>query len=227
MIDVLAVSAHPDDIEAGCGGFLLQARKNGLRTGMIICTRGESGGYASAETRMAEAEAGAKALHVDYFQQLDLPDAGVEVNTTNMERLISLIRACAPRTVITLHPKDSHPDHQAVSLLVDRSVFVAGLKKHSSDGSDWHPARTLYFAGDRRTNRKQPDMILAIDDVWQEKLQAIDAHKSQHVLGYKKHVIQRSLQYGALGGTRYGEGFYCKQPLTITDIRILFPARKK
>ncbi len=226
MIDVLAVSAHPDDIEAGCGGFLLQAHRNGLHTGIIICTRGESGGFASAETRMAEAEAGAKALHVDYFQQLDFPDAGVEVNTANMERLIPFIQMCAPRTVITLHSTDYHPDHQAVSLLVDKTIFVSGLKKYSADESTGHPVHILYFAGDRRTNRKQPDMILAIDDVWQEKLHAIDAHKSQHVLGYKKHVIQRSLQYGALGGTRYGEGFYFKQPLMITDIRILFPARK-
>ncbi len=221
MIDVLAISAHPDDIEAGCGGFLLKAKKSGLKTGMIICTRGESGGFTSMETRMTEAEAGAKILKIDYFQHLDFPDAGVEVNQANLERLIPFVRECSPRIVITLHPTDYHPDHNAVSQLVDKVTFVAGLKKYSHDDTTWHPAHTLYFSGDPRTNRMRPDLIVSIDDVWEGKLQALNAHKSQHPLGYKKYVIQGARTYGMLGGTTYGEGFYLKQPLVISDIRLL------
>jgi bacillithiol biosynthesis deacetylase BshB1 len=222
MLDVLAVAAHPDDIEAGCGGFLVKAKKSGLRTGMIVCTRGEAGGFASMETRIAEAEAGANILQVDYFRLLDFPDAGIEVNQTNLRRLIPLVRECAPRIVLTLHPVDSHPDHEAVAQLVDNVTFVAGLKQYAPDNTTWHPEQVLYFPGDRRTNRKLPDLIVAIDEVWEEKLAAINAHQSQHILGYKDKVIQRSRQYGALGGTMYGEGFYCRQPLALADLSILF-----
>lgn len=76
MIDILAITAHPDDAEIGVGGILLKAKRQGLKTGVIICTRGEDGGFASMETRMQEAEKGAKILGLDYFQQLDFPDAG-------------------------------------------------------------------------------------------------------------------------------------------------------
>ena len=106
--------------------------------------------------------------------------------------------------------------------LVDKVIFVAGLKKHSQDDTTWHPAQVLYFPGDRRTNRRQPDLIVPIDDVWEEKLQAINAHKSQHAAGYGERVVNRALQYGALAGTMYAEGFYFKQPLAISDIRALF-----
>lgn len=220
-LDMLAIAAHPDDIEAGCGGVLLKAKKHGLTTGMIVCTRGEAGGFATLETRVTEAEAGGKALQVDYFQLLDFPDAGVEVNQVNIERLIPLVRKCAPRTVITLHPDDAHPDHKAVSLLVDKVLFLARLKKYAPDETEWRPINALYFAGDRRTNRRRPDLIVPIDEVWDGKLQAINAHQSQHPLGYKQFVIQRIQQYGALCGSMYGEGFYFKQPLTLTELSIL------
>jgi len=222
MIDVLAISAHPDDIESGCGGFLLKAKKNDLTTGLIICTTGESGSFIPMQTRNAEAAAGAKVLKADYFRHLDSPDAGVEVSKANLERLIPLVRECSPRIVLTLHPTDNHPDHSAVSQLVDKTIFVAGLKKHSHDNSTWHPAQVLYFSGDRRTNRRQPDLIVSIDDVWEEKLQAINAHKSQQVTGYKERAVRRATLYGALGRTKYGEGFYLKQPLAISDISVLF-----
>ena len=225
MIDILAISAHPDDIEAGCGGFLLKAKQHGLTTGMIICTRGESGGFTPMETRMTEAQVGADILGVDYFRLLDFPDAGVEVNQANMERLTPLVRECAPRIVITLHPTDYHPDHHAVSLLVDKVTFVAGLKKYSDDDTTWHPEQLLYFSADPRSNRQSPDMLIPVDDVWDKKLQAIEAHKSQQVTGYKDHVVAMARRYGALIGAQYGEGFYSKPPLLISDIRALLRER--
>lgn len=223
MVDILAITAHPDDAEAGSGGFLLKAKKHGLTTGLIVCTGGESGGFASMETRVAEAEAGAEALKLDYFRLLDLPDAGIEVSKANQERLIPLVRECSPRIVITLHPEDYHPDHRAVSQLTEDVIFVAGLKKYSTDDTTWHPVHVLYFSGDMRTNRRRPDLIVPIDEVWDEKLRALNAYASQHPLGYKKYVVQATMQYGMLAGTTYAEGFYFKQPLVIPDIRALLP----
>jgi bacillithiol biosynthesis deacetylase BshB1 len=218
VIDILVITAHPDDAEIGVGGILLQAKRRGLKTGVIICTKGESSGFATIETRVQEAEAAAKILDLDYFQQLDFPDSGVEVNSANMKRLIPLIRECAPRVVLTIHPDDYHPDHQAVSQLVDKAVFIAGLKKHSVDNTTWHPEQFFYFSLDPRTNTKRPDIIVDISDVWPKKKQALDTHASQKVTAFVETWTQ---SLGMLGRCSYGEGLYLKQPLKISAIEKL------
>lgn len=218
MIDILAITAHPDDAEIGVGGILLKAKIQGFKTGLIICTRGESSGFATMETRVQEAETAANILGLDYFRQLDFPDAGVEANTANMERLIPLVRECAPRIVLTLHPDDYHPDHQAVSQLADRTVFVAGLKKHSEDDTTWHPRQFLYFSLDPRTNRHRPDILVDISDVWEQKRHALDTHVSQKVTAFAE---QWSQSLGMLGQCAYAEGLYLKHPLKISAVEIL------
>jgi LmbE family N-acetylglucosaminyl deacetylase len=170
------------------------------------------------KTRVQEAETAAEILKLDYFQQLDFPDAGVEVNASNMERLIPLVRECVPRTVLTINPDDYHPDHQAVSHLVEKTVFVAGLKKHSIDNTTWHPRQFFYFSLDPWTNRKHPDIIVDISDVWEQKKKALAAHASQEITS----PVERWAQHlGMLGKCSYGEGLYLKHPLKISDIEML------
>jgi bacillithiol biosynthesis deacetylase BshB1 len=220
MIDLLVITAHPDDAEIGVGGMLLKAKRQGHKTGLIICTRGEAGGLASPETRMQEARTGAAILGIEYFRQLDFPDAGVEVNAANMERLIPFVRECAPQIVLTTHPDDYHPDHRAISQLVDQTVFVAGLKKHAADQTTWHPWQMFYFSLDPRTNRHRPDVIIDISDVWAQKKQALDAHASQNITA----AVEGWAQYlGMLGNFSYGEGLYLKQPLKLSAIETLCP----
>ena len=218
MIDLLAITAHPDDAEIGVGGILLKAKRQGLKTGVIICTRGEHGGLASMATRIQEAAHGAQILGLDYFQQLDFPDAGVEANAANLARLIPLVRACAPKIVLTLHPADYHPDHQAVSQLADKAVFMAGLKKHAADDTTWHPQQSFYFSLDQRTNPRRPDLIVDISEVWAEKKKALDAHVSQTITAPVEIWAQA---LGMLGNCAYGEGLYSKQPLKITALERL------
>jgi bacillithiol biosynthesis deacetylase BshB1 len=219
VINILAITPHPDDAEIGVVGILLKAKKQGLKTGVIICTRGEAGGFVPMETRVREAETAAKILRLDYFQQLDFPDAGVEIDTANMGRLIPLVRECVPQIVLTVHPDDYHPDHQAVSRLVDKTVFVAGLKKHSRDNTTWHPRHFFYFSMDPRTNRKRPDIIIDVSDVWEEKKKALEAHASQQITSN----VKKWAQYLGMLGNRfsYGEGLYLKSPLKISAVEKL------
>ena len=167
---------------------------------------------------MQEAEKGAKILGLAYLQQLDFPDAGVEANTANLERLIPLVRACAPKIVITIHPDDHHPDHRAVSQLADKTVFVAGLKKHAADNTTWCPRQFFYFSLDPGTNQKRPDIIVDISEVWEEKKKALEAHASQAITA-PIEIWAQSL--GMLGHCAYGEGLYLKQPLKISAIERL------
>src|SRR5437868_10588087 len=78
--DLLAIAAHPDDVELTCGGTLLKARKQGYKTGILDLTAGEMGTRGTRETRLKEADRAARILRVSHRENLGLPDAGLEVN---------------------------------------------------------------------------------------------------------------------------------------------------
>ena len=122
MVDLLAVCAHPDDLEAGLGGMFLKANLEGLCTGLIVFTKGESGGYTDKETRVREATEAAKILQLDYFKLLDFPDAGLYYEKAAVKALIPLLRECAPRYVFTMLQEDYHPDHVAVSRITENAA---------------------------------------------------------------------------------------------------------
>lgn len=215
MIDLLAVCAHPDDLEVCAGGIFAKAKREGCTTGLVIMTRGESGGYAEQSTREAEAEKAASVLGLDYFAMLDFPDAGVEFGQTAIKALIPHLRACSPRYVLTLHEDDYHPDHVAVSRLTKAACFTAGLKKYSQDGTDWHYEAILYFSADRRTNKRRPDVYVDISDVLDVKEAACNAHRSQNILPY---AMQMAKEYGVCAGCDWAEGLYLEQSITLDSI---------
>lgn len=222
MIDYLVIGAHPDD-ESSVTGLLLKAKKEGKKTGLICFTKGEAGGFATKEDRVRELKNAAELLDLDYFRHLDHPDAGVEYTTEAVEELVPLLREASPQVVLTIHPDDYHPDHVAVSKIVDRAVFVAGLKKHSNDDKTWHPKQVLYFSLDKRTNARRPDVIIDITDVYDKKLEVVACHETQQIAQY---VELGAKQMGMLGGFTYGEGLYIRQPLRLSHVDALLSQNK-
>ncbi|MCL2853906.1 MAG: PIG-L family deacetylase [Defluviitaleaceae bacterium] len=219
MIDLLAVTAHPDDLEVCAGGLFLKAKKEGKKTGLIIFTRGESGGYAEQSTREHEAAEGARLLGLDYFKHLNFNDAGVYFGEETVNTLVPLLRECSPKILLTLHKDDYHPDHVAVSRTVDAATFVAGLRKHSKDNTDWKPKELMYFSADYRTNKSKPDILINIEDVIEERNKCCDAHTSQ---GVTPHAIKAAEYLGRLARCKYAEGLYLRNPLTLNSASGLF-----
>ena len=215
MVDLLAVCAHPDDLEVCASGIFLKAKKEGRRTGLIVLTRGEAGGHAEMETRLSEAREGARLLGLDEYHQLDFPDAGLHVTQQAVERVAPLMRLCAPRIILTLHPDDYHPDHVAASQIARAAAFTGGLNKYAPDGSDWHYDAILYFSADRRTNARRPDLIVDITDEAKEKHAICAAHASQNVEEFAMALSQRD---GELIGVPYGEGLYLHQALPLRSL---------
>lgn len=222
MLDYLVIGAHPDD-ESAVAGILLKAKKEGKKAGLICLTKGESGGFALKETRVEELKKAAELMELDYFKHLDFPDAGIEFNTESVEKLIPYLREAEAQVVLTLHPDDYHPDHLATSKIVDRAIFVAGLKKHASDDKTWHPKQVLYFSLDRRTNQSRPDIIIDISDVYDKKLEVVKCHDSQMIAQYVE-LYARFM--GGLGGFEYGEGLYIRQPLRLSAVSTLLSNNK-
>ncbi len=221
MLDFLFVGAHPDD-EGSVTGILIKAKKEGKKTGIVTFTKGESGGFASKETRANELKNAAKMMELDYLRNLDFPDAAVEVSDEAVDALIKILVETKPEVVLTIHPDDYHPDHRAVSLIVDKAVFRAGLKKNAG-AETWHPKQVLYVSLDRRTNASRPNLIIDITDVAEQKYKAISQHESQEV---NQWFETDSLSMGSLGGFKYGEGLYIRQPLRLDKVSHLINYNK-
>lgn len=222
MVDLLAVCAHPDDLEICAGGIFLKAKKEGMKTGLVILTDGAASGRSEAEARRREAFEGANRLGLDYFVQLDFPDAALEFNQDTVRALIPHLRKTAPRLLFTLHRQDYHPDHVAAGRITEAAAFSAGLPKYAEDGGDWHYDAILYFSADQRTNPERPQVQIDITDVMEEKLHAVNAHTSQNVGGFAR-IYAETL--GRIAGVRYAEGLYLGQPLVMGSVKGLFKHR--
>ncbi len=110
-LDVLAIGAHPDDVELGCGGTLARLAAEGRAVGILHLTRGERGTRGTPEGRQAEAEAAAAALGAKALDFLDCGDGGLRTGPAEEDSLIVKLRLWRPDLVLAPSPHDRHPDH--------------------------------------------------------------------------------------------------------------------
>src|SRR3984885_5356481 len=143
-LDLLAIAAHPDDVELTCGGTLLVAAAQGYKTGILDLTAGEMGTRGTPETRLKEAGAAARILRVAHRGNLRLPDAHLEVTMEYKLAVAKRIRALQPRTVILPYWEGRHPDHYTAARLGYEGCFLAGLKQLPIEGEPFRPFKILY-----------------------------------------------------------------------------------
>ncbi len=215
-VDILAVGAHPDDVEAGCAGLLLKAKAKGLRTGILVLTHGEAGSFGNAETRQAEARAAADVLGVDQFRILALPDARVEFNYENALEIVRVLRMWRPRLVLSPHFEDHHPDHVATARLVERAVYLATRPALFPEYEPLFP-QPLHLTFCLSFQRPcAPSLVLDITDVYGVKQKALQAHGSQYgPILFGVEIAAR--YYGMMVYAAYGEGFMSKEPIPLDN----------
>ena len=142
-LDLLAIAAHPDDVELTCGGTLLKAAELGYKTGILDLTAGEMGTRGTPETRLKEAGRAARILRVAHRENLRLPDALLEINEEYKLAIAGRIRALKPRTVILPYWEGRHPDHYTAARLGYEGCFLAGLKQLPIAGEAFRPFKIL------------------------------------------------------------------------------------
>ncbi|HEY1952207.1 MAG TPA: PIG-L family deacetylase, partial [Gemmatimonadaceae bacterium] len=125
-VDVLAVAAHPDDVELICGGTLIRAATLGSATGIVDLAAGEMASRGTPELRATEASRAAKVMGVSVRENLGLPDGGIVNTPETRAKLAVVIRRLQPKIVITHSLHGRHPDHPVVAQLVRDACFVAG-----------------------------------------------------------------------------------------------------
>src|ERR1700761_3054457 len=139
MLDLLAIAAHPDDVEQTCGGTLLRMAETGYRTGIIDLTAGDMGTRGSPEIRIEESMTAAKILKAAHRENLHFPDARLENSLAGRTTLAGRIRVLRPRTVILPYWEGRHPDHYRASELGYEACFLAGLKKLDQNSEPHRP----------------------------------------------------------------------------------------
>jgi bacillithiol biosynthesis deacetylase BshB1 len=175
-IDVLAVGAHPDDVELGCAGLLLGLRARGYRFAILDLTAGEKGSRGDRETRAAEAKRAADLLGASARECLGLPDTQLAPTPGAVRLMVETLRTWRPRLVVSMSRGDAHPDHAACAAVVERATFLAPLKNAEANGEPHRARRVIRYS---RHPWFQPSFVVDITDYVETKLEAIRCYESQ------------------------------------------------
>ena len=231
-VDVLAIAAHPDDVELICGGTLIRAHMLGRATGILDLAAGEMASKGTPELRAKEAAKAAKVMGVSVRENLGLPDGGITNTPETRAKLAVAIRRLKPKIVITHSQHGRHPDHPVVAQLVRDACFVAGLKKVEPTVAAHRPLKVLHALSFREDNQK-PTFVVDISDAFEKKLEAIGCYESQfdeavqagevYPNGEPLHDLIRhhAAHYGSLIRCRYGEPFYTTETMRVDDVASL------
>lgn len=228
-LDLLAIGAHPDDVEISCGGTLALAVSQGYRVGILDLTRGELGTNGDPETRAREAAEAARILGVGVRRNAGLPDGGIQAGARAQEQgLVAALRDLRPAVLFSHFVHDRHPDHVEASRLVDRALYLAGLHRYDAPGDPFRPRARWHFAS--RVGF-QPTVVVDITDTWDRKQEAIQAHGSQvsrTVAGRRPTALNdpeflarieaRARHFGMMIGVRYGEPFVSRDPVGFQEL---------
>jgi len=223
-VDVLAIAAHPDDVEITCGGFMIRMADLGYTTGVLDLTRGEMGTKGTPEARLQEAEAAGRIMGLAVRENAGLPDSRLAVTDQARELVARYIRRLRPRLVVIPPGQQRHPDHNAAGEIAYAGLWAAGLKAFPVDGEAHRPERILYATSfhDRR-----PSFYVDVSDQFERKLKAVAAYESQFGKGWRgiyapdqdlmEYMTFWARAYGSRCGVKYAESYALRESLRIDD----------
>jgi len=229
-LDVLALAAHPDDVEQTCGGTLIRMAEMGYRTGVLDLTAGDMGTRGTPEIRLRESDAAAARMQLAWRGNLRLPDARLE-NTIGVRMTVGgEIRNLRPRVVILPYWEARHPDHYRACEIGFEACFLAGLKKLDEETAPHRPQKILYSSLYANVT---PSFVVDISAQFERRMDALFCYDSQYGdagegfdLFPKQQEIRERLGaiarfYGNLIGVKYGEPFVIKEAMRVDDVTAL------
>jgi N-acetylglucosamine malate deacetylase 1 len=228
-IDILAIFAHPDDLELCVGGTLLKMKALGYRTAALDVTRGEMGTRGTPEIRAREAENAAEILKLDVRENLGLADGHVFADDESRSKLVRVLRRLKPKVILTHQADDPHPDHNHIVNLVREAARLSSMQKYDID-SGLGRIKVPIVAHNIFSQRTVPSFIVDISGFLSEKMEAILAYQSQFHnpnstepetrLTGKQFLLDLETQsryFGSLIGVEAGEAFFVREMLNVED----------
>ena len=221
-VDVLAIGAHPDDVELGCGGTISKMIAEGKTVAILDLTKGELGTRGTSETRAKEAENAAKILGVKLRENLEMPDGFLENTKEYQIKIVRAIRKYQPEIVFANAIDDRHPDHAKAAKLVSDACFLSGLRKieTSQEGNLQEVWRPKYIFNYIQWKEITPDFVMDISDYQEQKVKSCMAYESQFydpnskepvtpiaTKDFLESLTYRAQNLGRLSGVAFAEGF--------------------
>ncbi len=221
-LDLLAIGAHPDDIELSCAGTIAKEVARGKIVGVLDLTRGELGTRGTAEMRDEEAAASSKILGIHMRHNLKFQDGFFSNNKEHQLEIIKVIRKHKPEIILCNAVNDRHIDHGKGSQLVSDACFLSGLRRIETevDGvaqEAWRPKHVYHYI---QWKNLTPDIAVDITGYMDVKLQSVLAYKSQFFDedsdepatpissdNFLDSITYRARDLGRLIGTEYAEGY--------------------
>ncbi len=226
-LDVLAIAAHPDDVEQTCGGTLLRMAEMSYRTGVLDLTAGDMGTRGTPEIRLKEADAARRQMLLAWRGNMRLPDARLENTISVRMSLAAEIRNLRPRVVILPYWEARHPDHYRACEIASEACFLAGLKKLDLETEPHRPQKILYSSLYANVT---PSFVVDISAHFERRMAALFCYASQYgdsadaseLFPPQQEIRERLAAiarfYGNLIGVRYGEPFVVKETMRVDDI---------
>ncbi len=238
-LDILAFAPHPDDVELFCSGTLIKMKKKGYEIGVCDLTRGEMSTRGTPEIRAKEVQNSSKIMDVAMRINLEIPDCLIENNRENRFKVIEVIREYLPKVIFIPYWEDRHPDHIQASKLITEASFYAGLKAIETNFSAYRPQKNVYYF--QHSIPVTPSFVVDISDVFDQKIQAIQAYETQfynpdHKPNEAEIYISnktffdgirgRASYFGSKIGCHYGEPFFVKEVMGLDDPVAFFQVNK-
>lgn len=184
-VRVLVVGAHPDDPDINAGGIACKYASRGHDVRFLSLTNGEAGhhemdGPELVNRRCREATAAADVAGIDY-DILNIPDGTLRPTLENRHDLIRTIRRYDPDLMLTHRPNDYHPDHRYASRLVQDAAYMVTVPNVCPDTPALDSDPVIAYLADefQKPTPFEPDAVVAIDDVAEQKFDMLDCHESQ------------------------------------------------
>ena len=226
-LDLLAIAAHPDDVEQTCGGTLIRAAEAGYRTAVLDLTAGDMGTRGAPEQRLEEAQTAAQTMLVNWRGNMHFPDARLQNDIGARMSLAIKIRELKPRAVILPYWQARHPDHYRAGELAYEACFLAGLKKLDEYSEPHRPEKVVYSSLYANVT---PSFVVDISAQFERRMAALLSYVSQYgsqeegaVLFPRETEIRErhtaiARFYGNLIGAKYGEPFVVKETMRVDDV---------
>ena len=232
-LDVLAIAAHPDDVEQTCGGTLIRAAEAGYRTGVLDLTAGDMGTRGTPELRIEESQQAGREMLLSWRGNMRWPDARLENTLVARITLAGELRILRPRVVILPYWTGRHPDHYRASEIGFEACFLAGLTKLDDRTEPHRPFKIVYSSLYANVT---PSFVVDISAQFERRMTALLTYKSQYgdaaegsdLFPQQGEIRERLAAiarfYGNLIGVKYGEPFAVKETMRIDDI-VSMPVR--
>lgn len=231
-IDILAIGAHPDDVELGCGGTVAKLISEGKSVAIVDLTQGELGTRGTNLTRAEEAANSAKILGLSARENLKLKDGFLQNSEEYQLEIVKMIRKYQPEIVLANAIDDRHPDHAKAAKLVSDACFLSGLVKietmlEGESQKAWRPKQIYHYI---QWKNITPDFVIDISDFMEKKIEACLAYKTQFydpnstepmtpiaTKDFLESLTYRAQDLGRLSGVEYAEGFTTEKLIALKN----------